>query len=212
YLCGYYISDELIEEADLRDYLLLSLADYMVPTTFMKLESFPLTPNGKVNRKILPIPEMKQEKIITAETPLEQSLFNITKGMLGIEAFGVTTNLISMGLTSMGAIKLSLLIQKDLGLTLKTKDILSNPTIRRWTSYIQKEEQIKVYDQLDFYPLTGNQLGIYLDWEKNRESLQYNVPWVLKLTDIDAELLRAALEKIFEAHSYLKVQLEMRDG
>ncbi|WP_162074491.1 condensation domain-containing protein, partial [Chryseobacterium fistulae] len=41
---------------------------------------------------------------------------------------------------------------------------------------------------------------------------QYNVPWVLKLTDIDAELLRAALEKIFEAHSYLKVQLEMRDG
>ncbi|WP_162074484.1 amino acid adenylation domain-containing protein, partial [Chryseobacterium fistulae] len=42
YLCGYYISDELIEEADLRDYLLLSLADYMVPTTFMKLESFPL--------------------------------------------------------------------------------------------------------------------------------------------------------------------------
>ncbi|RMZ59361.1 amino acid adenylation domain-containing protein [Chryseobacterium nematophagum] len=211
-LCGYYTSEELIEEGDLRDYLLLSLADYMVPTTFMKLESFPLTSNGKVNRKILPVPEMKDGEIIVAETPLEDSLFTITKGILGVSTFGVTTNLISMGLTSMGAIKLSLLIQKELGLSLKTKDILSNPTIRKWTSYIQKEEQIKVYDTLDSYPLTGNQLGIYLDWEKNRESLQYNVPWVLKLTDIDAVLLHAALEKIFKAHSYLKVQLEMRDG
>lgn len=213
YLCGYYTSNEMIEEYDLRKYLLLSLANYMVPMNFMKLESFPLTPNGKVNRKILPVPEIKQDEIVIAETPLEQSLFDITKNFLGIETFGVTTNLISMGLTSMGAIKLSLLIQKEMGLKLKTKDILSNPTIRKWTNHIQKEdEQIRVYDKLDYYPLTGNQLGIYLDWEKNRESLQYNIPLVLKLTDVNSILLHKALETVLEAHPYLKVQLEMRNG
>ncbi|WP_183147904.1 non-ribosomal peptide synthetase [Chryseobacterium nematophagum] len=211
-LCGYYTSEELIEEGDLRDYLLLSLADYMVPTTFMKLESFPLTSNGKVNRKILPVPEMKDEEIIVAETPLEDSLFTITKGMLGISTFGVTTNLISMGLTSMGAIKLSLLIQKELGLSLKTKDILSNPTIRKWTSYIQKEEQIKVYDTLDSYPLTGNQLGIYLDWEQHRSSLQYNVPWALKFTGVDVSALRTSLEKVLGAHPYIKTRLAVDNG
>lgn len=213
YLCGYYTSYVMIVEDDLREYLLLSLADYMIPTTFMKLESFPLTPNSKVNRKMLPVPEIKQDDIIIAETPLEKSIFDITKSFLGIEAFGVTTNLISMGLTSIGAIKLSLLIQKELSLTLKTKDILSNPSIRKWTGYLQTDEnEMKVYEKLDYYPLTGNQLGIYLDWEKNKDSLQYNVPLVLKLIDVDPILLRKALEKVLSAHPYLKVQLEMRNG
>jgi amino acid adenylation domain-containing protein len=57
YLCAFFTTDEEMEISDLRNYLSESLPDYMVPSYFIRLDSLPQTPNGKVDRNNLPNPE-----------------------------------------------------------------------------------------------------------------------------------------------------------
>ena len=64
----------------------------------------------------------------------------------------------------------------------------------------------------DTYPLTENQRGVYIDWDLNREALQYNIPSVQRLDGVDALRLRNAVEAAISAHPYLKTRLTMADG
>ena len=59
YLCGYIVSDEEIYMAGLREYLAGNLPGYMIPAHFVQIEKFPLTLNGKVDIKALPVPGFK---------------------------------------------------------------------------------------------------------------------------------------------------------
>ena len=64
-----------------------------------------------------------------------------------------------------------------------------------------------------YYPLTGNQLGIYADWEMNRDTTQYNIPTLTRYTGVEVERLVDALRKVVDAHPYLKMRLaETPDG
>lgn len=132
HLCGYYISNKEIKDGRLREYLSLSLTQYMVPSFFIRLDEMPLNPNGKVDRKALPVPQPKHDNTVAPRTELEEALFNITSKVLETRDFGITTDLTSMGLTSLGAMNISAEIQNELGLDLKTMDILRNPMICKW--------------------------------------------------------------------------------
>ena len=68
-------------------------------------------------------------------------------------------------------------------------------------------------ERLDYYPLTGNQLGIYADWELNRDTTQYNIPTLTRYTGVEVERLVEALRQVVNAHPYLKMRLaETPDG
>ena len=210
HLCAYFTAKEEINIEQLRDYLFQSLTDYMVPTVYMQLEKMPLTPNGKVNRKALPMPDIKiaLDEIVAPENEKEAKIFAIVSELLQTEEFGVTNNLFSLGMTSMLAIKLSILIQKQLKIKIATKDILSSPTIRQMARLSGSEiKTVKAYEKREWYPLTENQKGLYIEWESHRESLQYNVPTCLKFRGIDAEKLKQAAVKFIEAHPYLKTKI-----
>lgn len=106
------------------------LAEYMIPEIYMELPEFPYNSSGKVNRKALPTPEIKVEDVVLPETQTEKDLFSLAAEILKHDQFGVTTNLISVGMTSLSAMRLSALAQKKMQLDLKTKDLLTTPTIR----------------------------------------------------------------------------------
>ena len=175
YLCGYYTSQEAIDEENLREKLSASLADYMVPTVFMRLEALPLTPNGKINRKALPMPKIKTENIVAPETGKERVLLEIVKNMLNIEEIGVLTDITRIGITSLSAIKLAT-IANERGLKLKANDILKHKTIRRilskemslgfWANDYQAEKPLVIlihaltwYERLE--PLTTKLMEQY---------------------------------------------------
>lgn len=215
-LCAYYTSAADIDESELKDFLGESLTDFMVPEIYVRMETLPLTPNGKVNRRALPMPEVKKGEIVKPGTELEERLFDIVARQLDTTDFGVTTNLLSIGLTSIGAIKLSVNVQKELGAQLKTKDIMKTPDIRHWAGIIGVDggnvEEPKAYPKQEYYPLTPNQLGVYIDWEQNRDSLQYNIPTLLKFDGIDAERLAYSLRLAVDAHPYMKMHLGRHGG
>ena len=215
HLVLYYTLQEgssLTDEQIRRNLQASSLAEYMVPDTYMQLPSMPLTPNGKINRKVLPVPEIKAEDIVAPATETEQIIWDTVSELLKVESFGVTTNLISIGLTSLTAMRLSARLSQSLQLTIPTNEILTHPTIRELAASEGQTagQEVKVWEKRDYYPITENQRGVYIDWELNRDTTQYNLPTVTKMAGTDAEQLRDALVKIVEAHPYLKTRLAMK--
>ncbi len=64
-----------------------------------------------------------------------------------------------------------------------------------------------------YYPLSENQRGVFIDWELNREALQYNVPQAITFSgDIDTERLADALRKVTAAHPALLARFVNHNG
>jgi len=216
HLCAYYCSETELDNAALRDYLASSLTDYMVPTAYVRLDTMPLTPNGKVDIKRLPVPEIKAEEIVPPSNETEEILFRIFADNFQNEDFGVTTNLISMGLTSLGAITVSLQLERKAGLNIPSSKILEHPTIRGIAELAgvcaPSADAVAPYPAREYYPLTDNQTGVYIDWEQHKDSTQYNIPLLLGFRSSKQEIIVSAVKAFVEAHPYLKTHLASKDG
>ncbi len=146
FLAAYFTAGEQIDTDKLKAEISNTLTHYMVPSAFMQLESFPLTPNGKTDVKNLPVPEMMPavnvEKSSTgpvALNDLEKQLYDIVAGALklpligdsedAVPAFGVTDALSSAGLSSLSAIKVATLIYKRFGIQLKSRELMDGATL-----------------------------------------------------------------------------------
>jgi amino acid adenylation domain-containing protein len=104
YLVAYYVivkDKKDLEIDDLRDYLSETLPDYMVPAAFVKMDRMPLTPNGKINRRALPEPDMSLmgEEYVAPRNEIEQKLADIWSDILKIDKdkVGIHDNFFSMG-------------------------------------------------------------------------------------------------------------------
>ncbi|MFA6127679.1 MAG: amino acid adenylation domain-containing protein [Bacteroidales bacterium] len=217
HLCGYFTAKTPVDPEMLKDHLRTRLAEFMVPDTMTHMERLPFNNNGKVNRKLLPVPRVEVEQYTAPQTLTEQILFDVIAEMLGNKYFGINTNLFSLGLTSILAIKFSVTLQKKHGITIQTKDILKLRTIEHLAEIATKTEtetsggRDTLADKRDYYLLSENQMGLYYDWEKNREALQYNIAACLRFSDqVDVERLKDSISAVMEAHPYLKTTLDMK--
>jgi amino acid adenylation domain-containing protein len=112
-LCLYYTASTEIDKDALKAFLAESLTDYMVPTAFMQLDAMPLTPNGKVNRKALPAPEISIDvKNVPPVNDVERKILDIARQLLPSVEFGVTDNLFALGMTSLLAMRFTMQISK----------------------------------------------------------------------------------------------------
>src|SRR5574344_2572518 len=213
HLCLYYVSEVEINEDDLQAHLAKSLTEYMTPDAFIRMDAMPMTPNGKIDHKALPVPELKAEEIVAPETELEQQMFDVAARLLGHDQFGVTTNLIKVGLSSLLAMRLSVAIRQQLNLVVETKDILATPTLRQLAAVAKDIDSTAehVWEKRDYYPITENQRGVYIDWELHRDTTQYNIPDAANLHLPDADKVKEALIKVVDAHPYLKTRFAVKD-
>ena len=128
----------------LRQYLTTKLPAYMVPSTVTTLDAFPLTPNGKVDRKALPEPTRERSgdhELVAPRTPLEERLAAIWERELGISPIGVTDNFFDLGVTSIVAATLFAAIEHALGDDLPLGAIFRAPTIESLATLIEAGEQ-----------------------------------------------------------------------
>lgn len=220
-LVGYFTPIEECElsSEQLREYMASELTEFMVPELIMKINEMPLTPNGKIDRRSLPVPEQSIAEIVPPDSETEQMLFDIAKDVLGHEDFGVTSNLLSAGMTSLMAMRFVAAVSKDSGVKLSAKTVMSSPTIREISTHICEEskepisEGYKRRPKRKYYPLTENQRGVYIDWEMNRDALQYNIPQAFRFAaGTDANRLRNAVIEAVAAHPGLMTRMIWRNG
>jgi amino acid adenylation domain-containing protein len=127
---------------DLRDFLGTKLPDYMVPTTFVRLEALPLTANGKVDRAALPDPDAAgpdlDASVVAPRTAVEERLADIVAALLGLEKVGIDDNFFLLGGHSLTAAQLIARVQDDFGVDLTLRTVFEAPTLAALSSEIER--------------------------------------------------------------------------
>ena len=140
HLVLYYTLDESVtlSDEDIRSTLTASsLAEYMVPDAYMQMDAMPMTPNGKINRKALPAPEMKRATEYEAPKGEMEELFcSIFSDILNIKEVGATDNFFEIGGTSINAIKVIVEASKH-GVQIVFNDLFNQKTPRALAAYVE---------------------------------------------------------------------------
>jgi amino acid adenylation domain-containing protein len=126
----------------LRSFLSAKLPDYMVPAHFVRLEKLPLSPNGKVDRRALPVPDLQPIVADSPTTPrgsLEAELQSIWEDVLGRKPIGIRENFFDLGGHSILAVKVFAQIEKRLGKKLSILNLFKSPTIEALAALIRDE-------------------------------------------------------------------------
>jgi len=117
----------------LRTFLKTKLPDYMIPAAFVFLEALPLTPNSKINRHALPIPDTHQRNLevdfIAPRTPTEQELATIWAEVLKLKQIGIHDNFFELGGHSLLATQVISRLREAFSLDFPLRYLFENPTI-----------------------------------------------------------------------------------
>ncbi|TFW29137.1 non-ribosomal peptide synthetase, partial [Duganella callida] len=128
--------------AALRAELSQQLADYMVPSAFVTLDAFSLTPNGKVDRKALPAPEIARNEVayVAPRHATDQQLCGAWAEVLKLEAeaIGIHDNFFEMGGNSLLVVKLHSLLSVHYPQQLAVADYFKYPTVARLADFLDK--------------------------------------------------------------------------
>ena len=205
YLCAYYVSDSQIDINKLKDDISQELTDYMIPTFFIQLDELPLNPNGKLDKEKLPAPEITVDDFIKPQTKTEKEIYNIIANLLGVDEFGINTNLFNIGLTSLTVIKLSVELLEKFNIEVNVIDIINAKNIAEISKIVDDYDKSDSDIEGENFELTPNQLGVYFDCIKDPNNTSYNLPKKISFNkNIDAVRLRDSIIKAVEFHPFLK--------
>jgi amino acid adenylation domain-containing protein len=202
-LCAYYISDMELSVSDLRKYCSGSLPEYMIPSYFMSVEKFPLTPNGKIHRKLLPNPEIKTGAPPAApRNETEKKLVEIWCRVLAVQAeqISIDTNFFELGGHSLTAVILISIIHKELAVKIPLTVFFKKPNIRDLSQSISemaKDIYISILpaEKREYYPLSSAQMRLYVIQQMEPGNLVYNFPQAFTC---EGKLHREKLEQSFK--------------
>jgi len=129
---------------ELRAFLSKRLPEYMLPTAFVCLAAFPVTPNGKVDRRALPAPAAAVARAAVAvapHTPMERMIAAIWQEVLGVDSVGLYDNFYDLGghslLISQIYTKLRAVCDHDLAIV----DLFTYTTIHQLAGYLSRQPE-----------------------------------------------------------------------
>ncbi|HTG72801.1 MAG TPA: thioesterase domain-containing protein, partial [Terriglobia bacterium] len=127
----------------LRRELAARLPSYMIPSAFIMLDSFPVAPNGKVNRGALPLPDSSRPELespfVAPSNLVEKQIAKIWSGLLMIDTVGVRDDFFELGGNSILAVQLMVAISKTFGKQLLPAAIFQAPTIEQISLLLQQK-------------------------------------------------------------------------
>ena len=166
-LVAYIIKeDEKVDVAELRQFLKTKIPDYMIPSAFVFIEQFPLTPNGKIDRKMLPSPveaAPQQAKVyLEPKTETEKRLAAIWSDVLKIKQIGTDEDFFSIGGHSMVAVTLMVKIEKELGTRLPLAVLFDHSNIHDMAELLDKKAERVNWGSLVPIRSKGTKKPLYL--------------------------------------------------
>ena len=213
YLCAYIVSDVKIDVDKLNHFIGENKPSYMIPAYTMQIDSIPLNQNQKVNKRALPVPELKKAEIVKPENESEEKIYAVLSEILGYGDFGVTSDIYECGLSSITSIKFAIKLTKIFGKNFKNSDLKDNRTIRELAKFANQVEEKSEYEILEYYPITKTQEGIFVECLTDAQTTKYNIPCLLKLNDkINIQKLEKAIITALNAHKYVQGHLMTNDS
>ncbi|NUT87299.1 amino acid adenylation domain-containing protein [Pseudomonas corrugata] len=208
--------------ADIKEQLKRTLPDYMVPTAFVILESLPLTPSGKVEKRSLPQPEADAlgDNYVAARSESEQQLAAIWASVLNLPRVGITDDFFELGGHSLLATQVVSRIRKKMNVDLALRTLFEAPTIEQLLLRINRSPA----SALPAIAAAGTGSGIkaasfgqerlfFLN-RLDHSSTAYNIPLALELNgSLHVPTLRQCLDELIRRHEPLRTTFSLgEDG
>ena len=131
-----------LQTADLRSYLKQRLSEYMVPSSFVVLESLPRTPNGKVDRRALPDDESRTESsevYLAPRSAMERSIATIWQELLKVEKVGVNDNFFGLGGHSLLLVNAQSKVTEALKVKVSMVEMFKYPTVSALAEFLSEQ-------------------------------------------------------------------------
>ncbi len=217
-LIAYIILNEAnVGSTEIINKLRKELPEYMIPHTIIPLESFPLTPNRKVDRKSLSLRkieiEQKQQQVFNQvpTTELEIKLSKYYQEVLELEKpISSTESFFELGGHSLNAVKLISRIEEYLSYRISLRTIFDFPTIKTLSKYLENEEKqeyspIQPIEKKSFYNVLSSQYSIWLASQERKRSIAYNMSEAFRVDgNIEESLLEKAFQKVVDKYEILR--------
>ncbi|XVQ85649.1 non-ribosomal peptide synthase/polyketide synthase [Microbispora siamensis] len=209
-------------QARVRARLAERLPEHMVPARFVPLDAFPLTPNGKLDRRALPAPEAAASAAERGpRTPREEILLGLFADVLKVDRLGVDDGFFELGGDSLLAARLVGGVRSVLDADLPLAALFEAPTVAGLAARLDGlpagaaagRPPLVPVDRPDPTPLSHAQQGLWFLHRLEGPSATYNIPLVLRLTgEVDHEALRAAVRDVSLRHETLRTVFREVDG
>ena len=196
----------------------------MLPSAWVMMREWPLTPNGKLDRAALPLPTLSDQSaaFVAPRTPLEAELAAIWQAVLGIEAISVESNFFALGGHSLLATQVVARIAQQLGLTVGLRTLFEKPTIAQLAATVattvatseptSARPLLVPVDRRGALPLSFAQQRLWLIGQLDPASSGYSIPGALRLTgQLDGVALERALNGLVARHESLRTIFAMQD-
>jgi len=129
YIAAYYVAEtgQAASNQELREFTRKQLPEFMVPSRFVALDRFPLTPNGKIDRRTLPAPAPDKLSIAAAaqpHTPMQQLVAEVWGAALGVDGLGLNDNFFDLGGHSLLSVQVIRELRQRTGVLLTPRDMV----------------------------------------------------------------------------------------
>ncbi|HUQ56290.1 non-ribosomal peptide synthetase [Lentzea sp.] len=201
----------------LREYLVARLPDYMVPAAFVRLDAFPLTPNGKLDRRALPEPERVQSRGRVPRTARQEVLCGIFADLLGVGKVSLDDDFFALGGHSLLAARLVARARTAFGVEMALRDVFDRPTPAALDAVLDSLSHARAAvaprPRPERMPLSHAQHRLWLLEDVHGPSAAYNIPIALRLDGpLDRDALRMALVDLVERHEPLRTVFPAAEG
>jgi amino acid adenylation domain-containing protein len=227
YLSGNLTSDSI---PAMRTHLKGKLPDYMMPSAIVLLDTMPLTPNGKIDRRALPAPDRtgaeSANSSIAPSTPTETVVALIWTKVLNLQQVGIHDNFFELGGHSLLAVQIISRISEKFEIDLPLSYLFQSPTIAALSQSIDSalitNTQSHSYSNIlavlprsrnQVIPLSFAQYDLWYEEQKYGGKCAGNSPLTLKLTGIvSPTVLEQSLNEIIRRHEILRTTFPIVEG
>ena len=209
-LVAWHVAEPEPVPAELREFLLERVPEYMVPSVFVGLEALPKTPSGKVDHRSLPLPDRPTTATdhVAPRTAVEQTLAEVLTEVLGVEGVGVHDNFFELGGDSILSIQI-VSRARHLGLRFSPQDLFRHPTVAELAPRVRAGSAVvdEVGEVVGDVPLTPIQHWFF--GRKTTRPEHFNLSLMLSSSEPwRLDLLEAALAHLVRRHDALRLRFE----
>lgn len=221
YIVLYYMSDGEVDKAVMDEVLLSKLPRYMLPGIYVQLAAFPLTPNGKIDKKALPDPKdlglvEGGAGYVEPGNPMELKLVAIWQDVLGKEKIGVKDDFFNLGGHSLKMMRLASSYHKEFNIKVELADLFTFTTLESHVNLLSGGRQnnyvpIPLAEEQSSYPLSPAQKRLWLIQKLDPSATSYNI-YGERQFNINEEDFTISLRGLIERHEVLRTVFIEEDG
>ena len=211
-----------LEQRELRQFLLKKLPEYMIPSFILPLPAVPLTPNGKVDRRSLPVPDLEQlersQTFVAPQNPVQEKLAVIWREVLQLAKVGIHDNFFELGGHSLLAVQLISRISQKFEIEIALRSLFAASTIAELEEHVVAASKNNLVSLLPITkiqnpPLSFAQQRLWFLDQLEGKSPAYNMSLTVRLRgQLNVLALEKAISEIIHRHEILRTNFNNING